>query len=192
MVAGLSSYVADTMGPHFVEPQPFDLAPCYADSSPSSPLVFLLSPGADPMVELLRFAEERGARVEAVSLGQGQGPVAQKWIEEGAAQGFWVVLQVLRKGRLGQAFGLMICLAALALRKQHARQGTLDVQCRRSVAALSPPLDLNPLLIARTTPSAPRTATWRAASCPPSSPSWRPSWPRRGAPTPTSGGDPLV
>jgi hypothetical protein len=34
-----------------------------------------------------------GARVETVSLGQGQGPVAQRWIEDGAANGFWVVLQ---------------------------------------------------------------------------------------------------
>ena len=88
-------------GPHFVEPQPFDLAPCYADSTPSTPLIFLLSPGSDPMGVLLRFAEERGARVEGVSLGQGQGPVAQKWIEEGAAQGFWVVLQVGMRGECG-------------------------------------------------------------------------------------------
>ncbi|KAI8464307.1 MAG: dynein heavy chain and region D6 of dynein motor-domain-containing protein [Monoraphidium minutum] len=93
LAAGLSAYVADTMGPHFVEPRPFDLAPCFADSSPSAPLIFLLSPGADPMGSLLRFAEERGVRVESVSLGQGQGPVARRWVEEGAAQGFWVVLQ---------------------------------------------------------------------------------------------------
>ncbi len=35
----------------------------------------------------------QGVRVESVSLGQGQGPVAQKWIDAGAAEGFWVVLQ---------------------------------------------------------------------------------------------------
>ena len=32
-------------------------------------------------------------RVEAVSLGQGQGPFAMKNIEEGMREGFWVVLQ---------------------------------------------------------------------------------------------------
>lgn len=31
--------------------------------------------------------------MESVSLGQGQGPVAQKWIDQGIAEGFWVVLQ---------------------------------------------------------------------------------------------------
>ena len=55
------------------------------------PLIFILSPGADPMADLLMFAEEKAKRVEAVSLGQGQGPVAEAWIREGIRDGFWVV-----------------------------------------------------------------------------------------------------
>lgn len=78
----------------FVEPQPFVLEPSFADSSSSTPLIFVLSPGSDPMAALLKFAEEKGVRVESVSLGQGQAPVAQKLIEEGSSAGFWVVLQV--------------------------------------------------------------------------------------------------
>lgn len=54
----------------------------------------MLSPGSDPMAALLKFAEEKGVRVESVSLGQGQAPVAQKLIAEGSSAGFWVVLQV--------------------------------------------------------------------------------------------------
>lgn len=77
-----------------MEPQPFALEPSFADSSCSTPLIFVLSPGSDPMAALLKFAEDRGVRVESVSLGQGQGPVAQKLIEEGSSAGFWVVLQV--------------------------------------------------------------------------------------------------
>lgn len=78
----------------FVEPQPFVLEPSFADSISSTPLIFVLSPGSDPMAALLKFAEEKGVRVESVSLGQGQAPVAQKLIEEGSSAGFWVVLQV--------------------------------------------------------------------------------------------------
>lgn len=48
---------------------------------------------SDPTAALLKFAEEKGRRVEVVSLGQGQGPVAQRWIDEGVQEGFWVVLQ---------------------------------------------------------------------------------------------------
>ena len=53
----------------------------------------LILPYSDPTAALLKFAEERGRRVEVVSLGQGQGPVAQRWIDEGVQEGFWVVLQ---------------------------------------------------------------------------------------------------
>lgn len=40
-----------------------------------------------PHMHPCRHASPQGVRVESVSLGQGQGPVAQRWIDEGAAQG---------------------------------------------------------------------------------------------------------
>lgn len=99
----------------FVEPQPFALEPSFADSSPCRPLIFVLSPGSDPMAALLRFAEERGTRVESVSLGQGQGPVASKLIEQGAAAGFWVVLQVrVRTAAQPSWPGVHSCIAGVA------------------------------------------------------------------------------
>ena len=52
-----------------------------------------MTQGSDPMNSLITFAGERNIRLETVSLGQGQGPVAQKWISEGAKEGFWVCLQ---------------------------------------------------------------------------------------------------
>lgn len=91
----------------FVEPQPFALEPSFADSSNSTPLIFVLSPGSDPMAALLKFAEERGVRVESVSLGQGQAPVAQKLIEEGSTAGYWVVLQVRKHSASSLLEGLL-------------------------------------------------------------------------------------
>lgn len=93
VVPAMQKYVISVMGKKYVEPQAFRLEPIFADSEASVPLIFILSPGADPMADLLMFAEEKAKRVEAVSLGQGQGPVAESWIREGLRDGFWVVLQ---------------------------------------------------------------------------------------------------
>ena len=72
LVPALTQFVGDCMGKRFVEPLPFAIEPSFNDSSAISPLIFVLSPGSDPMASLLKFADDRGIRVESVSLGQGQ------------------------------------------------------------------------------------------------------------------------
>lgn len=47
------------MNQTFVEPPPFDLLASFNDSSPTTPLIFLLSPGSDPMTNLLAFSKEK-------------------------------------------------------------------------------------------------------------------------------------
>ena len=93
IVPAFTGYVSDIMGERFVAPIPFDLDPCYKESDSCTPLLFILSPGSDPMANLLQYADKMKVKVESVSLGQGQGPVAMKWIEQGIKDGFWVVLQ---------------------------------------------------------------------------------------------------
>lgn len=68
----------------------------YQDTANTTPLVFVLSAGSDPFGAFQRFAVEMGykEKILAISLGQGQGPVAAKLIEQGVANGEWVFLQV--------------------------------------------------------------------------------------------------
>jgi len=93
VVPSMSNFVVDKIGEYFITPPAFDLGLIFKDSGPSIPLVFVLSPGADPLNSLEKYAETKKKAVMKVSLGQGQGPKAEKLIEEGIKKGNWVVLQ---------------------------------------------------------------------------------------------------
>jgi dynein heavy chain len=88
------SFVKEEMGQKFVEPPVFDIAVSYEDSTKMSPLVFVLVPGSDPVAEMLLFAESKGmtAKLDSISLGQGQGPKAQRMIDRARETGSWVLL----------------------------------------------------------------------------------------------------
>ncbi|OWK63542.1 Dynein heavy chain 7, axonemal [Lonchura striata] len=92
----ITAFVTEKLGKKFVEPPPFDLAKSYLDSTATVPLIFVLSPGADPMSSLLKLANDRdmvGDKFQSISLGQGQGPIATKMIQTGMEEGTWVCLQ---------------------------------------------------------------------------------------------------
>lgn len=83
------------MGERFIISPTFDLAKCYKDSTIQTPLIFVLSPGSDPVADFLRFAEESGMgkRIESISLGQGQGKKAYNLAIDNSQKGGWVLLQ---------------------------------------------------------------------------------------------------
>nr|XP_019939373.1 PREDICTED: dynein heavy chain 6, axonemal [Paralichthys olivaceus] len=95
VVFAATEFVIVSLGKQFVENPPLDLANLYNNLSPSTPLVFILSTGSDPMGAFQRFAKERGCidRVESISLGQGQGPIAEQMILQAMKSGKWVFLQ---------------------------------------------------------------------------------------------------
>ncbi|RLN66256.1 hypothetical protein BBP00_00002338 [Phytophthora kernoviae] len=93
LVVGIQQFLVEEMGERFVKPPQFDLGLCYSDSNVSSPLVFILSPGSDPISSVLKFADSLHQKAETISLGQGQGPIAERMIVRAREAGSWVVLQ---------------------------------------------------------------------------------------------------
>ncbi|XP_053317654.1 dynein axonemal heavy chain 6 [Spea bombifrons] len=95
VVFAMTEFVIMNLGKEFIENPPVDLPTLYQDMSVSTPLVFILSTGSDPMGAFQRFAKEKGysERVQSISLGQGQGPIAEKMIKEAMKTGNWVFLQ---------------------------------------------------------------------------------------------------
>ncbi|KAI8896128.1 dynein heavy chain and region D6 of dynein motor-domain-containing protein [Globomyces pollinis-pini] len=95
VTSAIQEFVADQLGERFVEPQTSDLGALFKESNPMTPLIFVLSPGADPASSVYKFAEElkMSKRISAVSLGQGQGPKAEVLIKEGMERGMWILLQ---------------------------------------------------------------------------------------------------
>jgi dynein heavy chain len=95
VVPAVQSFIANEMGSRFIEPPPFDLKTCYADAKSYTPLIFVLTPGADPMTELFKLAAEYdfSNKLQVISLGQGQGPIAEAAITNAVEKGMWVCLQ---------------------------------------------------------------------------------------------------
>lgn len=92
------SFIRLTLGERFMATESFDIAAIYRDMDPVTPCLFILSTGADPISLLSRFAREQGfydTKYHLISLGQGQGPVAEAMLESCMQEGSWLVLQNL-------------------------------------------------------------------------------------------------
>ncbi|XP_072203968.1 dynein axonemal heavy chain 1 [Excalfactoria chinensis] len=91
----MQDFVALNLDRHFIEPQTADLSIVFRESSATTPLVFVLSPGTDPAADLYKFAAEMrfSEKLSAISLGQGQGPRAEAMMCSAMEKGNWVFFQ---------------------------------------------------------------------------------------------------
>ena len=92
VVPQVQKLVIKEMGAQFMDPPTFNLQDCYEDSNPVTPLIFVLSPGADPNQALIAYSEVLGVGREMLSLGQGQGPIAERMIADAIDKGSWVCI----------------------------------------------------------------------------------------------------
>ena len=98
IVPAVTHYVAQKLSKFYVEPPLVNLESITEElvGDSSVPIIFVLSPGADPNAELDRVAEIKGMagkRIFKLSLGQGQDVPAKQLIEDGKKQGLWILLQ---------------------------------------------------------------------------------------------------
>lgn len=93
LIPAAKEYVVQEKGEQFVNPPPFDLELSFNDSTFFTPLIFVL-PGADPLQSLTAFAHQKKKldSMKSISLGQDQGPKAEKAIEDAKQKGGWVLL----------------------------------------------------------------------------------------------------
>jgi dynein heavy chain len=84
----------EEMGPYYVEPVTDTIESIYDEMVSHTPVIFLLSIGADPTEAIESLARKRKLPSPAViSMGEGQEAVALKAMNAGAANGTWVLLQ---------------------------------------------------------------------------------------------------
>jgi len=82
------------MGQQYVQSPPINYERIYASSTEKTPVVFILSPGADPQGELEILGESLGfgsAKFKYLALGQGMEEKAKTAIDAGAIRGHWVL-----------------------------------------------------------------------------------------------------
>ncbi|XP_050716714.1 dynein axonemal heavy chain 3-like isoform X3 [Eriocheir sinensis] len=93
IILAVQNLIRTQFGEEYLSPPQFDIGLSFDDSTCYTPLIFILSPGTDPIGVLNRFAQERETEVKVISMGQGQGVAAENLVSQGASEGLWVVLQ---------------------------------------------------------------------------------------------------
>ncbi|XP_010291294.1 PREDICTED: dynein heavy chain 10, axonemal, partial [Phaethon lepturus] len=92
----VTDYVTLTMNEKYVQPPVISFEAIFEQSSPYSPVVFILSPGSDPVSDLMKLAERTGFggdKLKLLAMGQGQEKIALQMLENVVVRGEWLMLQ---------------------------------------------------------------------------------------------------
>ncbi|XP_031627371.1 dynein heavy chain 12, axonemal [Contarinia nasturtii] len=91
----MTDFIATEMGAQFVSPPIFDIHKSFEESNILTPLIFILSPGVDPIDTLWMFAERLGysQSMQMISLGTAQGDHTEAALNKAQKQGSWICLQ---------------------------------------------------------------------------------------------------
>ena len=97
VTAAVSNYIVKTMDSRFVTPPISDYESIFKLTLAHTPVVFILSPGADPAFDIFALGEslgfKAGNKLKFMALGQGMGPKAEELVVTCASRGLWLMLQ---------------------------------------------------------------------------------------------------
>lgn len=92
-VEKLKEFINVEIGEYFTQTQIYSLEEVYEESNAGLPIIFILSPGNDPLQEIKSLV--RGGDIKdmrQLSLGKDQGPIARKMIDECLNYGLCMLL----------------------------------------------------------------------------------------------------
>ncbi|KAJ3665402.1 hypothetical protein Zmor_000898 [Zophobas morio] len=92
----VGDYITEVIGEEYIMPPVISFDGIYEQSSPLTPVIFVLSPGSDPTAELMKLADRSGfggGKFRYLSLGQGQEAAALALLETAVARGQWLMFQ---------------------------------------------------------------------------------------------------
>lgn len=94
MYIAVGQFVKKMLGERYITPPVLNYDYIYSQSSRSTPVLFIITPGSDPLNEIIRLAQRKdfSQRFKFVALGQGQSPIAEQYVKTGLARGQWVLL----------------------------------------------------------------------------------------------------
>jgi len=86
-------FVSSVMGEKYIQPLAVTMDEVFQSSDIGTPIILMLTPGADPTSNLRDMARSKGVQINIVSMGEGQEPHATKAIIDGMQNGDWALLQ---------------------------------------------------------------------------------------------------
>ena len=92
LIYAIRQFIAIHLSDKCIESNEFNLELIHQQSTISSPLLFILSPGIDPTNKVQMLANKYNKQLHICSLGQRQAPIATKLISSALQTGNWVFL----------------------------------------------------------------------------------------------------